>query len=611
MVCAARWAANGATYRRCDAGAGRQWRHPARRHALAAGPDKWVRADSIPGILTPPMPEQAPPAPKPVVPEADPIGTSSDRPGFEDRPLHLDQFVDVEKLTKRRANLFIRHWRGELSLPISYWVMGGLVTFASIFLGAFLSEMFKSARLGPRETGIVVLSIWAFVVAVTLWQVVGIWRSATNHVSRGRSGFWAGCAKFMVVVGVVRTLGEMGNQGAIIAESTRLLVGIDNIPPHEVRVLRDGKELEISGGIGWGTVDDVKTALAQNPKVAVIHLNSVGGRITEAQDLHDLIQSKGLVTYSATGCVSACTLAFLAGKERYIGEGAKIGFHSASIVGDDAPYDILNDQISEVYANHGLPSAFISKAISVDPAELWYPTSVELLSAGVITAVVDSRYYGVSGVQDWGDAYKIETALLKIPTFAALQKHDPKNYATLKGILVDGIKAGKASRDLELQVREIMVNEMIPQYMRKGPDRELIAYWRVQMEEAHYIANIDPGQCVQFFGLDPTRPGLDLVQILPKDLMQADLQALADLITASALNPQTPDSFESMRPSFEAAIASLAAKDVRLVEVIRDMSKYAGNDPMLCATTIAFYDEILDLPPQLEPGRLIRSLLSE
>jgi hypothetical protein len=46
--------------------------------------------------------------------------------------------------------------------------------------------------------------------------------------------------------------------------------------------MRNGTEIEISGGFKYGLNDDFLRILNAAPRVEVVHLNSLGGRIGEA-----------------------------------------------------------------------------------------------------------------------------------------------------------------------------------------------------------------------------------------------------------------------------------------------------------------------------------------
>lgn len=325
--------------------------------------------------------------------------------------------MSVTMASARQPNFLVKHWQGDYSLGFSYWVIGSLLTVIVVAITAAVGSISGLRELGPRPSGAVILAFYGFVVPLTLWQLVGIWRSADKHGQRGGKAIWAGLAKVMVVLGLLRAMGDFSTQGApLISEGAKLFVGLDNTPPHAIRLLRDGTELELAGGMPFGTTDAVKTFLDAAPTIQVIHLNSQGGRMNEAYQLYKTIKERNLITYTSADCVSACSVAFLAGRERYLGESGRLGFHSISI-GELSGEDVkeLNADLRETLRNHGVPNSFIGQALSVSSKDMWYPNQDELLRANVIDSVVDSRYFGLSRVTQWKDAHKIESELLATP----------------------------------------------------------------------------------------------------------------------------------------------------------------------------------------------------
>jgi hypothetical protein len=167
------------------------WRQGLPDWIEAASVSGWFAPPERPAIQSPPPPPQAPPAP---VVEQEPLIIPSI---VAERPAAAAQ----QPAPEAKANYFIRHWRGELTLPVSYWVNGILTTMVAIFFGAAIDQVDMTRK--PTLGASVYLLFVAFIIVATLWQLVGIWRSADNHKSRGGSGFWAGFAKFAVVIGLL------------------------------------------------------------------------------------------------------------------------------------------------------------------------------------------------------------------------------------------------------------------------------------------------------------------------------------------------------------------------------------------------------------------------
>ena len=93
------------------------------------------------------------------------------------------------------------HWRGEKSLARSYWINGVLLAVALRFVFLAQAPLQQESRLETQlATGLVLLAIFA---SITVWQYVGIWRSATN-TSRV---LWPAAAKLMVILGVITSGG--------------------------------------------------------------------------------------------------------------------------------------------------------------------------------------------------------------------------------------------------------------------------------------------------------------------------------------------------------------------------------------------------------------------
>ncbi|MBS7811327.1 hypothetical protein [Roseococcus pinisoli] len=88
----------------------------------------------------------------------------------------------------------------------------------------------------------------------------------------------------------------------------------------------------ISGPIMEETEAAFPLALAQAGARPLVFLDSPGGIIQSGVAIGRLIRARGLQTVvpNRSICFSACGLIWLAGEERWLGEGARVGFHAAS-----------------------------------------------------------------------------------------------------------------------------------------------------------------------------------------------------------------------------------------------------------------------------------------
>lgn len=524
-----------------------------------------------------------------------------------------DSDQNFHQTSIQQTNFIVKHWRGDYSLGISYWVFGSLLTVVVVAIATMIGSTSDSHDLGAESSGFIILTSYIFFIALTIWQLVGIWRSADKHHQRGGKRIWAGLAKVMVVLGLFSAVAEFSTQGIpLISEGTKLLVGIDDTPPHSIRLLRDGTELELAGGMPFGTTDAISKFLDAAPSIQVLHLNSQGGRMNEAFKLYKLIKAKNLITYTSTECASACSFAFLAGRERYISENGRLGFHSASI--GESNGDIvqeLNYDIRQTLRTHGVPDSFINQALSTSPNDMWYPSANELLAANVIDSVVDSRYFGLSGVTQWRDAHKIESEFLTNPIYSVLAQYDQENYVKLRNILVSGIQKGRPQIEIQSDIRSILVAQLIPKYLKLAPDEVLIRYWRSQIAEMKYFEKLNPQYCADFVYPQYANSVLDLQSLIPSNLMMDDIDSLVAVIKGVAVNPQESTANSKTQADLKAVMMKIKKKHPNTLRVIANPENYKNDPDSLCKSIITLYSEILALPSNSRSGAVLRHMLSE
>ena len=212
----------------------------------------------------------------------------------------------------------------------------------------------------------------------------GTWISATKHTAAG--GKWGGAAKGMIILGILRVAGQVANDSGRLGEHWATLLGKQAGPQYAIHLGGDGKSLNITGGMNDGAADALTEALNLAPGVRTVSFDSGGGWIREGRLVAAVISERNLATHVDGECSSACTLAFLAGRERTVGPQGRIGFHQVRSIGrsdDERALDVTQTQ--SIYRSAGLPSDFVNKVTTTPPDKMWYPTLAELRAANVIT----------------------------------------------------------------------------------------------------------------------------------------------------------------------------------------------------------------------------------
>lgn len=278
-----------------------------------------------------------------------------------------------------------RHWRGDLPLAVSFWGVGGLLVLGTRALGK--TRMWESSLFLDIHIDLVVdLVDYGLQLAGWVWWCVGTWRCASRRIRIGERLWRARSTK--VAVGVVTSLILYiwaASALTVIGDTLSNISGDTRLRQNGVRVIADGRELEVYGTITRTVSRVLDKAIEYGPPVVRIRFNSLGGRADAAFEIKRIIEAHGLDTLVEKECTSACVFAFLGGKHRWAAPQARMGFHRVASYGQDDRAS--TDTVRQILMEAGVAPGFLAKAFSTPPTSVWYPSLDELLAAGVITGI--------------------------------------------------------------------------------------------------------------------------------------------------------------------------------------------------------------------------------
>ena len=165
-------------------------------------------------------------------------------------------------------------------------------------------------------------------------------------------------------------------------------------------------------GIEYADARELRQILRDHPEVTTLELNSDGGVPPAALEMAVAVTDFGLNTVVTERCESACTLVFLAGENRTLARGGRLGFHSSSWgrEGMKEYYEETRDSSGwldefafaswayeegmrdfnktlEFMVARGVDVQFIIRAAYVNFSDVWYPTRDELVKYGIISSL--------------------------------------------------------------------------------------------------------------------------------------------------------------------------------------------------------------------------------
>jgi hypothetical protein len=533
-----------------------------------------------------------------------------------------------------RANYIVRHWRGDLSLPVSYWINNFLATIAAslVFqkLGSIVSISDAPLVFAATQTLVLV-----FAIAISIWQLVGVWRSAGKHRARGGRGFWAGVARFLVLIGFIAHVGNLSREAVPqvkhLGEIWSIAFGDPGVGRHAVRLLRNGTEIEFVGGITFGVTDEVKNLLDAAPNVREIHLSSPGGRVGEAHKLRALIRERGLVTYVGSICASACTIAFMGGVQRYLAPGAKLGFHRGSFAGASArELDQENDAQRRWLISIGVPVTFADRAYSTQSSSIWEPTPEELWQAGVITGVAGrsdateqvaatgrasqglpaaTLGLALSGLTATATKEDVNKELQRISLYGAVKRADPETYYRLLVAIGDAIRSNKSKVEIAA-LPQPFVYAVLRKHLVRASDEAVIALGELTVAEIDAMVFKDVSACYEFlFHWSAIRPA-EFWEYLPPDMLERKFGAISEITevktTTSKRVPVSQEVLQSQKVVIE-AVGRRYSPTFPLV--LSDPHSLKYSQETVCRAFGALFSEILTLPAK-DQAQLLRFRLA-
>jgi hypothetical protein len=139
-----------------------------------------------------------------------------------------------------------------------------------------------------------------------------------------------------------------------------------------------GAEIRIDGRISQAVADSIILQIRTNSALERVSLNSQGGLLFPALDIARAVNAAGLNTSVPIGdeCHSACSLIFLAGRER-VADGL-LGVHQISGLNDPSLTQSAISQIYEELVSFNTPAYLISRMLRTRPEDTYVFTPEEL-----------------------------------------------------------------------------------------------------------------------------------------------------------------------------------------------------------------------------------------
>ena len=192
-------------------------------------------------------------------------------------------------------------------------------------------------------------------LALFAWQTRGGLRSLNRHLDRGPHlvPYLAGLMALLIcmVLTALPHLDRLARQQAVPLPDWQARVG---------DVTLAGDQVILRGEIDFAMLDTLRQVLKDAPGVREVLLDSPGGRVHAARGIALMVTDRGLDTRVERICASACTLIFIAGTERKVAPGGKLGFHAYSLLSSQVLANPVEEQAKDrkLFESRGVAPGF-------------------------------------------------------------------------------------------------------------------------------------------------------------------------------------------------------------------------------------------------------------
>lgn len=525
--------------------------------------------------------------------------------------------------SRRSRNFFLRYWRGEISLLSGFWIIvPAVAVFSALFVFALGKLIEISGSYSPHIIFDAIVFSWTVLIALAIWKIVGLWRSATLDMraskKRGGTILWAGLVKFLLVFAALYLAADIRLGAMQIREAYAMAFqGDPLIPDYALRLMRNGTELEITGGFKHGLSNDLSQLLKASPQITVIHLDSQGGRIGEAMQVRDLIQQRGLATYVADECLWACMIAFSAGKERWLAGTGKVGFHidTPAVFPPEPPKlpvdgppqgELLTAVIWALFSRNSLDPRLVERALATSGESLRIPATRELLDTGVVTGLAPPGTFAMSG---FGAAFTLEKAgeVLRAlyPALTSLEERDPGTVNAMirrfHQMYLDGRSMGEASAMIHALDPEL--EPELDKSLALADDETMMLLAKLTAAEYRHLVSVNIATCYKYIEDRTT----DISSLLTPQLIDRarEIQARIRRGARAGSPPAKVDLGEAWQEAMAYLRATPQGQYIHLFNTPPSRGEYASY----CWLYASLYDAIGQLPPE-KGAALVRQLMS-
>jgi hypothetical protein len=293
-------------------------------------------------------------------------------------------------------SFLMSHWLGKLPLRTTLWL-----NLIALLIVISYAELFVLSKLAANPTQLISLTLVSLFftrLVIFPWQLIGLLRAIEFDYIEHKNIFKTRALQIFALLTILFTLVYCLE---VIQGTLYYLKQVESYSrpgdkvEYQLSVSEDQQRLIIRGDLDIGITTAVRSMIEGQPEIKSVELQSRGGQIYEGRGLAKLFTEHGIDTYVYEECSSACTTAFIGGKQRYISAQGKLGFHQYWVKTTKYSqfvqfYDLRVEQQRDLalFKARGIDQGFLDKIFDQPAARIWFPDHSTLYDANIVHHVI-------------------------------------------------------------------------------------------------------------------------------------------------------------------------------------------------------------------------------
>lgn len=379
-------------------------------------------------------------------------------------------------------NFIKKHYKGELPLYISFLLNFLLINVICGTLIIKSNEYFEQSFKGICIFFLLALS---YLFLVYPWTFIGVFKSSKKAIIEKNKKSFAIIIQLVVILHIcfyVFLLRHSFDYYAALFKS-------NFVNNHSFVVDNKKNIIKFNGYINFGITSEFINHLKQNPDIKGLLINSRGGYTAVAERLSKIIRENKLETYSTEKCLSACTIVFASGIQRYKTKNSAIGFHKPS-----KGFEEYEAQTILLFKEQEINIKLLKNIYIADFEEMYYPTNSLLLEANYIHGYVEEDQINPHNIKIPSEL--IEKFLSESKIFTIIKKYDEPLSRKIKNSTRKYFNRGLSP----IQIQEKFFLELAPiidnSFMNLRPSTLRMFIDRI-LESLEKLKSSDPSLCIK------------------------------------------------------------------------------------------------------------------